>query len=78
MKIGYLGAGAWGFCLANLLAEKGYEVKLWTGNLSLAEVLKRGECHPRLSDHQAEDNLVLTTDLSERNRTSSSSHSPYI
>ncbi|MCB1071536.1 MAG: NAD(P)-dependent glycerol-3-phosphate dehydrogenase [Chlamydiia bacterium] len=65
MKIGYLGAGAWGFCLANLLAEKGYEVKLWTGNLSLAEVLKRGESHPKLRDHQAEENLVLTTDLNE-------------
>ncbi|QVL57642.1 MAG: NAD(P)-dependent glycerol-3-phosphate dehydrogenase [Simkaniaceae bacterium] len=65
MKIGYLGAGAWGFCLANLLAEKGYEVKLWTGNMPLAEVLKRGESHPKLRDHQAEENLVLTTDLSE-------------
>ena len=64
-KIGYLGAGAWGFCLANLLAEKGYEVKLWTGNMSLAEVLKRGESHPKLKDHQAEENLVLTTDLRE-------------
>lgn len=65
MKIGYLGAGAWGFCLANLLAVKGYEVKLWTGNLCLAEALKRGESHPKLLDHQAEENLVLTTDLEE-------------
>ena len=65
MRIAYLGAGAWGFCLANLLAEKGYEVKLWTGNLSLAEALKRGENHPKLHDHQAEENLVLTTDLKE-------------
>jgi glycerol-3-phosphate dehydrogenase (NAD(P)+) len=65
MRIGYLGAGAWGFCLANLLAEKGYEVKLWTGNMSLAEALKRGESHPKLNDHQAEENLVLTTDLKE-------------
>jgi glycerol-3-phosphate dehydrogenase (NAD(P)+) len=65
MRIGYLGAGAWGFCLANLLAEKGYEVKLWTGNMSLAEVLKRGEAHPKLLDHRAEENLVLTTDLKE-------------
>jgi len=47
------------------LAEKGYEVKLWTGNMSLAEVLKRGESHPKLNDHQAEENLVLTTDLKE-------------
>ena len=65
MRIGYLGAGAWGFCLANLLAEKGYEVKLWTGNMSLAEALKRGDAHPKLLDHRAEENLVLTTDLKE-------------
>lgn len=65
MKIAYLGAGAWGFCLANLLAGKGYDVFLWTGNLSLAEVLKRGESHPKLRDHKAEENLYFTTDLRE-------------
>lgn len=65
MKIAYLGAGAWGFCLANLLAGKGYKVFLWTGNLSLAEVLKRGEEHPKLRDHKAEENLCLTTNLQE-------------
>lgn len=65
MKIAYLGAGAWGFCLANLLAGKGYDVFLWTGNLPLVEVLKRGEAHPKLRDHKAEENLYLTTDLRE-------------
>lgn len=65
MRIGYLGAGAWGFCLANMLAENGHEVKLWTGSLSLAEVLKRGKKHPKLESHAAEENLVLTTELSE-------------
>jgi glycerol-3-phosphate dehydrogenase (NAD(P)+) len=29
MNIGVIGAGAWGTALANLLAEKGYEVALW-------------------------------------------------
>ncbi len=29
MKIGVIGAGAWGTSLANLLAHKGYEVNLW-------------------------------------------------
>ncbi len=65
MRIGYLGAGAWGFCLANLLSEKGHEVILWTGNQSLVEVLKRGQAHPKLTDHRAEENLVLTTDLTD-------------
>ncbi|MGE3716736.1 MAG: hypothetical protein AB7G16_09440 [Simkaniaceae bacterium] len=39
MRIGYLGAGAWGNCLAKLLAEKGFEVKQWIGNMPLEEVL---------------------------------------
>jgi len=29
-KIGYLGAGTWGYCLASLLASKGYEVTSWS------------------------------------------------
>ena len=29
MKVGVIGAGAWGTALANLLAEKGYHVDLW-------------------------------------------------
>ena len=30
IKIGVIGAGSWGTALANLLAEKGYDVRLWT------------------------------------------------
>lgn len=29
-KIGYLGVGVWGYCLASLLASKGYEVIAWS------------------------------------------------
>ena len=66
MKIGVLGAGAWGFCLANLLAGKGYSVTMWTGNLELADVLKRGDAHPKLRDFQAEQNLKVTTDIGSK------------
>ena len=65
MKIGVLGAGAWGYCLGNLLAGKGYTVMLWTGNLDLAEVLRKGDAHPKLRDFQAEKNLHITTDIEE-------------
>jgi len=65
MKIAYFGGGAWGFCLANLLASKGYDVTLWTGNLPLSEVLKRGEAHPKLRDHKAEENLIITTNIEQ-------------
>lgn len=63
MRIGYLGAGAWGNCLAKLLAEKGFEVKQWIGNMPLEEVLKR-EARERQS-HRAQENRVFTTDLKE-------------
>ena len=65
MRIGYLGAGAWGYCLANMLAERGHEVKLWTGSLNLDEVLKRTKSRPRLPSHATEENLVLTIELKE-------------
>ncbi len=65
MKIGYLGAGAWGSCLATLLANQGHEVVLWTGNLLPDEVLKRRGETSLLSNHRAEENLYLTADLNE-------------
>ncbi len=65
MKISYLGAGAWGFCLANLLAKKKLDISLWTGNLSLADILKKKKMHPKLGGHQLSEGLILTTDLDE-------------
>lgn len=65
MKITYLGAGAWGFCLASLLASKGYEVVSWTKNGDLAKKLNNGEEHPHLAGHRAAKGLRFTTDLAE-------------
>ncbi|MEM7175487.1 MAG: NAD(P)H-dependent glycerol-3-phosphate dehydrogenase [Chlamydiota bacterium] len=65
MKIACLGAGAWGFCLAYLLIEKAYDVKVWTGNLTLAELLQRGDKHPKLPSHSATKRPFMTTDLAE-------------
>lgn len=65
MKIAYLGAGAWGFCLASLLASKGYQVVSWTKNPALAERLNSGHEHPHLSGHKAQKGMHFTTDLAE-------------
>ncbi len=46
MKIGYLGMGAWGFCLASLLASKGYELICWTTKPELVDLLTEDEEHP--------------------------------
>lgn len=65
MKIAYLGAGAWGFCLASLLASKGYRVVSWTRNPVLAQQLNNNHEHPHLSGHRKSSAMHFTTDLAE-------------
>jgi glycerol-3-phosphate dehydrogenase (NAD(P)+) len=65
MKIGYLGAGAWGFALATLLASKGHEVVSWTIFEELAEELNRTKSHPMLPGSKGYPNQRFTTDLQE-------------
>jgi glycerol-3-phosphate dehydrogenase (NAD(P)+) len=65
MKIGYLGAGAWGFCLASLLASKGNHVISWTKNPTLAKQLNENHEHPHLSGHRKLQNMHFTTDMGE-------------
>lgn len=65
MKIGYLGAGTWGFCLASLLASKGHEVVLWTKDSEFAKLLTKKREHPKLPGYKAEESVVFTSDLSE-------------
>lgn len=65
MKIGYLGAGTWGFCLAALLASKGAKVILWTAKPEFAKLLSTKREHPKLLHFTASDNLTFTSDLKE-------------
>lgn len=65
MKIGYLGAGAWGFALTALLASKGYEVISWTIFPDLVKKLNETGEHPMLPGSVAKGNLRFTTDLKE-------------
>lgn len=63
MKIAYLGAGTWGFCLASLLASKGFEVRLWTGNPEFAKLLAQKKEHPKLPRFKAHEKVQFTSDL---------------
>ncbi|MBA3816191.1 MAG: NAD(P)-dependent glycerol-3-phosphate dehydrogenase [Parachlamydiaceae bacterium] len=65
MKIGYLGAGAWGFCLASLLASKGFEVMSWTKSPDLAKLLNDKQEHPHLKGHHPIANMRFTTNIME-------------
>lgn len=65
MRIGYLGAGSWGFALSLLLASKGYQVFLWTKDREFAEELERTRVHPKLPGHPAPENIVVTSNMQE-------------
>lgn len=65
MRIGFLGAGTWGFCLASLLGAKGYAVTLWTADPAMAKKLNQDRHHPKLPHFIASDNVKVTSDLSE-------------
>lgn len=64
-KIGYLGAGAWGYCLASLLASKGYKVVSWSIEGETVNYLQEKREHPRLPGFPAPPSLSFTTDLEE-------------
>jgi glycerol-3-phosphate dehydrogenase (NAD(P)+) len=65
MKIAYLGAGTWGFCLASLLASKGYSVTLWTLNPEFAASLTQTRQHPKLHHFKADPRVIFTSDMKE-------------
>lgn len=62
-KIGYLGTGAWGFCLARLLAKKGFQVTSWSEDKARVERLSSFEEHPSLPGETAHENMSFTTDM---------------
>ncbi|MEI6531646.1 MAG: NAD(P)H-dependent glycerol-3-phosphate dehydrogenase [Chlamydiota bacterium] len=63
MKIGFLGIGSWGFCLAHLLASKGYEVISWSRSAGEVTHLKEKRYHPRFLSAKAFDNMDFTNDM---------------
>jgi glycerol-3-phosphate dehydrogenase (NAD(P)+) len=64
VKIGYLGMGAWGYCLASLLAAKGdYELVCWTTKPDLAQHLTQTREHPLLPGHRSKGEMIFTTDM---------------
>lgn len=65
MKIGYLGAGSWGYCLASVLSSKKHKVISWTTNQALADQLNQEKKHPFLPVSKYKGEIRFTTKLSE-------------
>ncbi|HSX11631.1 MAG TPA: NAD(P)H-dependent glycerol-3-phosphate dehydrogenase [Chlamydiales bacterium] len=65
MKIGYLGAGTWGFALAAILANNGHQVVVWTRDPAFAAQLQKRRVHPKLPGIEAPNTIHFTSDLSQ-------------
>jgi glycerol-3-phosphate dehydrogenase (NAD(P)+) len=64
MNISVIGAGGWGTALANLLAEKGYDVKSWAYEKEGAENINiHNENKQYLKDKRLSRRLIATTKL---------------
>ncbi|MBI3900985.1 MAG: NAD(P)-dependent glycerol-3-phosphate dehydrogenase [Chlamydiia bacterium] len=64
-RIGYLGAGTWGFALSCLLGNKGNEVVCWARNPKFAEKLQKERTHPKLQGINAPISVRFTGDLED-------------
>lgn len=64
-KIGYLGAGAWGYCLASLLASKGYSVLSWSVDEKAVAYMQEKREHPTIKGFSAPPSLSFTNDIRE-------------
>lgn len=64
-KIGYLGAGTWGFALASVLANNGHKVTVWTRDPAFAKLLQKTRVHPKLPGITAPENIHFTSHLKE-------------
>jgi glycerol-3-phosphate dehydrogenase (NAD(P)+) len=65
MKIAYLGAGTWGYCLALLLAKNGHEVVSWSIEKDLVDTLTKTKEHPKLPGFVAPNSWKITENLEE-------------
>lgn len=63
-KVAVLGGGSFGTVLANIVAEKGYDVRLWLRNAERAEEINSQHCNSAyLPGFALNANLKATTDL---------------
>ncbi|KRM13597.1 NAD(P)H-dependent glycerol-3-phosphate dehydrogenase [Paucilactobacillus suebicus] len=63
-KVAVLGAGSWGSILANLLAENGQDVTLWSHNAEQVKVLNEQHVNPRyIKDFTYSKRLKATDDM---------------
>lgn len=60
-----LGAGLWGTALADHLARKGAQVRLWEFFADLARKLEKGRRHPHIPGFRLHSRIRVTSDMGE-------------
>lgn len=65
MKIGYLGAGTWGFALASILGRNGHKVTVWARDPQNAKMLQKMRAHPKLPRVELAQGVQFTSDIQE-------------
>ncbi len=65
-RVAVIGAGSWGTTLANLLAKKGHDVRLWSYEADVADAINRDHANPiYLPDISLAGTLRATTEIGE-------------
>ncbi|MBO4360119.1 MAG: NAD(P)-dependent glycerol-3-phosphate dehydrogenase [Eubacteriaceae bacterium] len=64
-KIGVLGPGTWGIALARMLANKGYDVTVWSALEKEIDELNRTWVHPNLPEMKIPDSITFTKDIEQ-------------
>lgn len=64
-NITVFGAGIWGSVIAQHLAKKGYQVRLWEYNEQLLNVLRTQGGHPNIPNFKLHDNIRLTGEVTQ-------------
>jgi len=63
MRICYLGCGAWGLVLANVAAENGHDVTIWSIEHDVLDSIASGNGHPKFPSYKLSDKLKIEKDL---------------
>lgn len=64
--IAVLGAGSWGTALANVAAENGHDVRLWTYKpAQVAEINEQHRNSQYLGDNPLHEGVIATADMTE-------------
>lgn len=65
MKVGFLGSGAWGITLADLIARNGHELILWSIEEDVLQHLEKFSHHPKFKDFPVCETISYTRDLKD-------------